>query len=155
MGRDGYTGLVVLAASLFLFWTTIGLERHPMVPVGPDFYPRIVIGITAFLAFILVAVDVVAHRRGRALAAKPFGRLGEVLVAFGVFTLYVVALPYAGFRAATFVFLVAMQYALERPANPRRWIAVVLVALVTTIVTYYLFEGYLKVLLPRGRWTGI
>jgi hypothetical protein len=26
---------------------------------------------------------------------------------------------------------------------------------VTTLVTYYVFEGYLSVLLPRGRLTGI
>ena len=36
----------------------------------------------------------------------------------------------------------------------RRWIVVLAVALVTTVVTYFVFERYLLVLLPRGRWTG-
>ena len=31
---------------------------------------------------------------------------------------------------------------------------VAITAFVTTLVTYYLFDGYLQVLLPRGRWTG-
>jgi hypothetical protein len=30
---------------------------------------------------------------------------------------------------------------------------VAIVALLTTLVTYLMFERYLSVLLPRGRWT--
>ena len=155
MGRDAITGLVVLAASLVLFWGTFGLERHPMVPVGPEFYPRIVIGVTALLALCLVAADVVAHRRGRAVAAaaKP-AHYGTVALAFGVVTAYVIALPFLGFRVATLLFLIAMQVALEPPRGTRRWIAVVVLAILTTAVTYLAFEQYLHVLMPRGRWTG-
>ncbi|MGH6610318.1 MAG: hypothetical protein ACRECQ_08685, partial [Burkholderiaceae bacterium] len=58
MGRDAITGLVILAASLFLFWATLGLERHPLVPVGPEFYPQLVLGATALLALLLVISDV-------------------------------------------------------------------------------------------------
>jgi len=155
IGRDGITGLVVLAASLFLFWATLGLERHPMVPVGPGFYPRIVLGITAALALCLVLVDFIAHRSGRAPAAEAKARgYGQVVVAFAIFGAYVVALPYLGFRLATLAFLLVMQFALERPANARRWAVLVIVAVVATVACYYVFEAYLKVLLPRGRWTG-
>lgn len=159
MGRDGYTGLAVLAASLFLFWSTLGLERHPMVPVGPGFYPQLVLGITAVMALALLAWDLYVQRRRRtapvaaaAVATEPRNyRL--VLITFGIFALYVVALPWLGFRLATLVFIVAMQVVLEPPASPRRWILVAAVALATTIATYLVFEQYLKVLLPRGRWT--
>ena len=50
MGRDAITGLVIFVTSLFLYWATLGLKRHPLVPVGPEFYPRLVLGVTAFLA---------------------------------------------------------------------------------------------------------
>ncbi len=155
MGRDAITGLVVLAASLALFWATLGLERHPLVPVGPDFYPRIVLAITAALALCLVAVDVVAHRRGRAAPAAPRKARNYALVAvsFGIFAVYVLALPYLGFRIATFVFVAVMQVFLERPANPRRWIIVIALAFAAALATYLVFESYLQVLLPRGRWT--
>ena len=33
------------------------------------------------------------------------------------------------------------------------WVIVAVTAIATTLVCYYLFEGYLQVLLPRGRWT--
>jgi hypothetical protein len=46
-----------------------------------------------------------------------------------------------------------MQYAMARPRTRRAWIVLALVASIATAVTYYMFEGYLQVLLPRGRWT--
>jgi Mn2+/Fe2+ NRAMP family transporter len=77
-----------------------------------------------------------------------------VATAFGVFAAYVIALPYLGFRVATLAFLLAMPAALERPRTRRRWIAILAVALIGTALTFFAFESYLKVLLPRGRWTG-
>jgi hypothetical protein len=155
VGRDGYTGLVLLAASAALFWATLGLERHPMVPVGPAFYPRIVLGITALLALMLLASDLLARRQRR---EAPPGttrlRYGLVAAAFAVFTVYVLSLPYLGFRLATFLFMVAMQAALDPPRGARRWAMVAVIALATAGVTYYAFDQYLHVLLPRGRWTG-
>ncbi len=159
MRRDAITGLVVFAASLFLFWATLGLERHPLVPVGPDFYPKLVLGVTAAMAALLVVLDLLERRRLRvsppvaALAAEP-RNYALVLVAFAVFAVYVGALPYLGFRVATLAFLVAMQAVLDRPRSTRRWTGAVVLAIATTLATYYLFEGYLHVLLPRGRWTG-
>ena len=155
MGRDGYTGLVILAGSLVLLAATAGLERHPMVPVGPGFYPRIILSITALMAVALVVSDVLARRRGmRPAAARSAARYGLVAAAFAVFAAYVLALPFVGFRVATFLFVFAFQALLEPPRTARRWVIVLVVALVTAAATYLAFEGYLQVLLPRGRWTG-
>lgn len=160
MGRDTLTGLVVLAASLVLFWATLGLERHPMVPVGPGFYPRIVLGITAAMGLMLVLLDVLGRRRAVAKPAEPADarparpNYALVVAAFAVFTAYVLALPYLGFRVATLAFLVVMQAVLEPPRGARRWVVVLAVALVATAASYYAFERYLHVLLPRGLWTG-
>jgi putative tricarboxylic transport membrane protein len=163
VGRDGYTGLAVLAASLALFWATLGLERHPMVPVGPGFYPRIVLGLTALMALALVVFDAWGRSRARlrgydqalapAGAGAPSPNYLLVLIAFAVFTLYVVSLPYLGFRLATLLFLIAMPLVLERPTSRRRWIVMVILAIVATLVAHALFERYLQVLLPRGLWT--
>ncbi len=155
MGRDAITGLVVLAASLALYGATLGLEKSPLVPIGPAFYPRIVLGITAALAAILVAVDVLARRRAGAAPSPPRPKLRYAMVAvmFALFGAYVLALPYAGFRVSTFAFVVAMQAALDPPRGMRRWAIVAIVALVATAGTYYTFDSYLQVLLPRGRWT--
>jgi putative tricarboxylic transport membrane protein len=158
--RDVYTGLAVLAASLALFWMTLGLERHPMLPVGPGFYPRIVLGVTAAFGLgIAIAGLVASRRRGPvavavAVPAAAPPNFGLVAAAFGIFAAYILAMPWLGFRVSTFLFLLAMPAALERPRTRRRWLLVAAIALVATVVVYFVFERYLHVLLPRGRWTG-
>jgi uncharacterized protein YqgC (DUF456 family) len=154
MGRDGVAGLAILALSLGLYAATFGIESNPLVPVSPAFYPRLVLGATAVLAAALLVIDVVAHRLGRARAGVSWRGANHALVAveFAIFTAYALLLPYIGFRIATFIFIVAMQVSLRRPVGARAWAIVVAVAVVATLVVYYVFDLYLHVLLPRGRW---
>ncbi len=156
IGRDGLAGLVVLATSLVLFWLTLGLERNPLVPIGPGFYPRIVLGVTAVLGFALVLADVLARRVARpaaAAAAGPARNYRLVVLAFGVFGGYVLLLPGLGFRIATLLFVAAANLLLEPPKRPSHWLRALALGAATALVAYYVFEQYLAVLLPRGRWT--
>ena len=155
-GRDGIVGLICLTASLVLLALTRGLpEASLLVPVGPGFYPRIVLGITAAFSVLLVFNDWMSRRRSRVSAAPlpATANHGLVLLTFTVVGIYVAALPFLGYRIATSVFVVALQALLDPPRNTRRWLLVLAVALATTAITYIAFEHYLSVLLPRGRWT--
>ena len=157
MSRDGIAGLAVLAASLVLFALTLDLKDSPMVPIGPGFYPRIVLGMTALLSLGLVAADLLARRRAVPAAPAPkVERLNYPLVAlsFGVFALYCAALPGLGFRIATFGYVVASSALLAPPRGAKGWAGTVVLGLATAFVTWLVFERYLSVLLPRGRWTG-
>lgn len=156
MGRDTIAGLVVLVISLVLFGLTFRIQSNPLVPVSPAFYPRLVLGATAFLSALMVVMDLVKRRRAAPAAAKAPAtrpRYDIVAILFAIFAVYVVVLPYLGFRIATVAFLAVMQYAMARPRTTRQWIVLALVALLATAATYYMFEVYLQVLLPRGRWT--
>ena len=148
--RDGIAGLVCLGGSLWFLAATRGLPHPALVPIGPAFYPRILLAITALLSAALVVSDLV-RRRGAARPAP--ARYGFVLVTFAIVGAYAALLPYLGYRLATFLFVGALQATLERPRGRRRAL-VLAIALVTTLATYYVFEGYLSVLLPRGRLTG-
>jgi hypothetical protein len=152
IGRDGLTGLAATAASLVLFWLTLGLERNPLVPIGPGFYPRLVLGATALLGVALLVQDLLRRRRPVRDAARLNYRLVALL--FGVFGAYVVLLPLLGFRAATFLFVLASTFLLEPPRRTGLWVRGAVLAAVTTVATYYVFEQHLAVLLPRGSWTG-
>ena len=151
LSKDGWGGLAVLAASLFLFALTLGLHDNPLVPIGPGYYPRIVLGVTAVLAFALVLMDVFSTHPAVPRADKPNYLL--VVEMFVVFGLYIGALPYIGFRLSTFLYVVACNALLDVPKGFKAWLRPLLVALITTVVVYYVFERYLTVLLPRGRWT--
>jgi hypothetical protein len=151
MSRDAITGLAVLAASLVLFALTLDLKPSPLVPIGPGFYPRIVLGITAVLAAALLIFDRLAGKQPPAEKADNNYRL--VFIIFAIFGLYIGALPFLGYRIATLLFVAVLQATLETPQGAKRWALLGVTALVTTAVTYILFERYLLVLLPRGLWT--
>ena len=150
LSRDGWGGLVALIGSLLLFWGTLGLKDNPLVPIGPGFYPRIVLGITAVLSLWLVLADALAEKQPA--RSEPLN-YPLVALTFAVFGLYVVALPYLGFRIATGLYVAATS-ALLAPSGAKSWAGVVLLAVLTAFATHLVFERYLLVLLPRGTWTG-
>jgi putative tricarboxylic transport membrane protein len=151
--RDVVAGVAVLALSVFLFWRAGDMPRNPLVPIGPDFYPRILLGVTALLAAGVAASAFLARSPPAAsVSAKPNYRL--VALSFATFFVYILLLPGLGYRIATLLFVVALQVVIEPPSGARRWVTVGIVALVTTALTYVVFERYLSVLLPRGAWTG-
>jgi len=150
ISRDGVAGLVCCAGSLIFLVMAWELPRSALVPIGPAFYPRILFTIVAVLGAALAFSDLTSRRHAK-LPPAPY-RL--VVIAFAIFAAYVALLQPLGYRIATFLFVGGLAAALEPPRG-RRWALVIAVALATTLVTYYVFEGYLSVLLPRGRLTGL
>jgi hypothetical protein len=162
LGRDGIAGLVCLAISLFLLLLTRGLPPPVMVPIGPAFYPRVVLLLLAALSVAMILMDVQAQRRRRAAGggavSAPSGERPNyplVFATFLVFGLYIAALPELGFRISTFLFVAGLQVTLDWPTSVRRWAIVLAIALGVSLVCYITFEDYLAVLLPRGRWSGL
>ena len=159
MTRELITGLVCLATSLLFFALTLGLPGPSLlVPVGPGYYPRIVLGITAFLSAILVVQALLARRRTgpatqKAAATQAAPNYAMVLATFAIFGVYVALLPLVGYRIATFVFMLTLQPLLERPRGVTGWAIALAIAAVTSFATFHVFQDYLSVLLPRGRWT--
>jgi hypothetical protein len=150
LSKDGWGGLAVLAASLLLLGLTLELRPSPLVPIGPGFYPRIVLGLTAVLAAALVAFDFFGKKKAEAGEKANYA---AVALHFAVFGIYVAALPWLGFRIATFAYVAATNALLDFPRTTKGWFRVAVIAAATAVATYYVFERHLSVLLPRGRWT--
>ncbi len=151
LSKDGWAGLAVFAASLVLFGLTLELKPNPLVPLGPGFYPRIVLAVTALFAAVLIAFDVLKKKTVKGDETK--SNYAAVTLQFTLFGVYVAALPWLGFRIATFAYVAAMNALLDFPQTTKGWMRVGLLALATALATYFVFERYLSVLLPRGRWT--
>lgn len=152
LSKDGWSGLAILLASLLLFGLTLGLKDNPLVPIGPGYYPRIVLAITALLALAVFALDFRSSKTTKKTEGAPVD-YGMVIAMFAAFGLYCGALPFLGFRIATLLYVAGTNALLEPPKAAKGWARVAAVAVVTTIVVYYVFERYLTVLLPRGSWT--
>jgi hypothetical protein len=159
LGRDGIAGLIGVAISLVLLPIAQGLPKLPIVPIGPGFYPTLVLIVLGLASATLVVQDLLAQRRARppaAAAAAPAEAglaYGLVVGAFAVIGAYIALLPLLGFRISTAIFVAAFQLLLERPANARQWARLVLLAVATSALVFLAFEKYLSVLLPRGTWT--
>ncbi len=159
LGRDGIAGLLGLALSFALLPYAFGLPRLPIVPIGPGFYPTLVLAFLAVTCALLVLQDAIVQSRAAATApevtsAEPRRAYGLVAGAFVTVAVYIALLPLLGYRIATALFVAAFQLVLERPASVRQWTGLAAVAIGTSAVTYLVFEQYLTVLLPRGTWTG-
>jgi hypothetical protein len=158
LGRDGIAGLIGLAVSLVLLPHALGLPRLPIVPVGPGFYPSMVLVFMALTSAALLVQDLLAHRHAApadTAAAPPAPRAyGLVAAAFAVVAGYIALMPLVGFRLSTALFVAVFQLVLDRPASPQGWAKLIAIAVGTSAVTYWVFEHYLLVLLPRGTWTG-
>ena len=127
LSRQGWTGLAALAASLVLFGLTLDLKGNPLVPIGPGFYPRIVLGLSAVLAAALIGFDFYSRK---AAPPRSGANYALVLAVFLIFGLYAGALPYLGFRASTLLFVAALQATLEPPRGWKGWLAVAVTAIV-------------------------
>jgi hypothetical protein len=154
------SGIVCLALSIGMLVLTRGLPQSSFVPVGPDFYPRIVLVIMALLSVLLIVADLWPRgAKGAEATAAPAPAPEKrnyrlVGVTYAVFTGYVILLPLIGYRVATFVFVAALQAVFEPPRGARGCVLLMVSGLATALVTYIVFNDYLSVLLPRGHWTG-
>jgi len=68
-----------------------------------------------------------------------------VIVLFVLF-MYSISLVYLGFLITTFLFMILLLKFLE----PQRWTTTLMIAFLTSISAYLLFEIFLKVQLPKG-----
>ena len=159
LGRDGIAGLIGLAVSLALLPFAFGLPKLPIVPVGPGFYPALVLTFMAIVSGLLVVQDAFVQRRAApvsapATAEQPTRAYGLVAAAFALTGAYIGLMPVLGFRLSTALYVGLFQLVLERPSSAGQWLRLVALAIGTAVIAYFVFEHYLFVLLPRGSWTG-
>lgn len=151
MGRDSGIGLGLLAACGLLYWQTGAIPTPPFVPIGPAFYPRIVLALLAALAVWLILEDVVARAPRPVTAAAPASRPDYrlVVICFAVFGGYVIGLSVLGYPLSTFLFVLGLGWSMG-PRTRRELPTLFAIAAGTTVATFLVFEKYLHVFLPRG-----
>jgi putative tricarboxylic transport membrane protein len=155
MGRDGWIGVGLLAFCGWLYANLHKIPVNPLVPIGPAFYPRIILLLTILLSLILVIQGLGARQREKNKESTSseswLKKYRPTLLAFLVFGLYVLLLPKLGYLLSTIMFVTALQWLLGAPSL-RRLPGSLVVGVGTSLVTYMVFEKYLHVFLPKGTW---
>lgn len=124
----------------------------PFVPIGPAFYPRVLLVLLAGLAVWLFVEEIHRGRKPSLGPKKPGGpplNYRRVLLGFSVFLAYVASLNIIGYITSTFLFILGLSWSIG-PRDRRRLPKLVAVAFGTALVIYLVFEKYLFVFLPRG-----
>ncbi len=151
--RDVIAGGLILGLSGILLWQSGRIPSPPLIPIGPAFYPRIILVLLACLGIALVAETLAGRPTPvpRPAAREPKSRRRWlVALCFLLFALYTAGLPWLGYRLSTTLFVATMQWSLG-PRTLRSLPLCLLVGAVTALVTYAVFQLYLHLLLPRGR----
>jgi putative tricarboxylic transport membrane protein len=151
MKRDAGIGVGLLAFCGLLYWQAGLVSAPPFVPIGPAFYPRVILILLASLALWLIVGD---FRRMPPIkkVAKPTGPVPnyrKVFVGFFLFLGYVAGLSLIGYLTATFLFVLGLSWSIG-PRNIRELPKLAAIAGGTALATYLIFEKYLYVFLPRG-----
>ena len=152
MRRDTTIGIGLLVYSAVLNWQAGLVPVPPFIPIGPSFYPRIMLIFLAGLAVWLIAEDLLRKRAPSGATKKAAGAAPDyrrVLWGFVIFLGYVACIDLIGFVTSTFLFILGMSWAVG-PRNAREIPKLFAVAAGTTLACYLLFEKYLYVFLPRG-----
>ncbi len=152
MGRDGIVGWLLFLLSLWLYRHTAEIPRPPFVPLGPDFYPRILLGLLGGLSLALIGSDLLGRRgipKVRPEVRAYLVPYRDVLLTYLLFGGYVALIPILGFRTATVPFVAVLSWCLG-PKTLRHALLSLLVAFGVTAAVHVVFEGYLRLLLPRG-----
>jgi len=152
MRRDTGIGVGLLAFCGVLFWQTGAISTPPFVPIGPAFYPRVLLILLAGLAVWLFVEDILPGRGPSQGVKKPAGpppNYRRVLLAFLVFLAYVASLNIIGYMTSTFLFILGLSWSIG-PRDRRGLPKLVAVSFGTALVIYLVFEKYLFVFLPRG-----
>ncbi len=151
--RDALVGALVVGLTGLLLWQTGRIASPPFIPIGPAFYPRIILVVLGLLGVGLLVQGLVATPPPAPVPPRSAPGGGQrgwlVALCFALFAVYTAALPWLGYRLSTGLFVAATQWALGS-RTLRSAPACLAVGAGTAVATYVVFELYLHVLLPRG-----
>jgi putative tricarboxylic transport membrane protein len=153
MRRDGWIGVGLLFLCGWLYANLDEIPANPLVPIGPAFYPRFLLLLIFALALALVLQNLVTRREKKepVTSRNWLKDYQPTLLSFCLFFLYVLLLPKLGFFFSTMLFVSSLQWLLGQPLW-RRLPGSLLIGIGTSVVTYWVFEKYLYVFLPRAAW---
>src|SRR5918999_4939785 len=103
MSRDGWIGVGLLFICGWLYTALDRIPANPLVPIGPNFYPWLLLLIILALALALVLQDLLARdrKKERPSITNHLQEYQPTLLSFCLFLLYVLLLPKLGFLFAT------------------------------------------------------
>lgn len=143
---DFFVGLSLMVLMVAAHFVAARLPRVPR-GLGPGDYPRVVINALLTLGALLAVSAFYRLKKQSQPDVKKFvqNELKQVFMLLACVVLYLVLVRTFGYLVLTPFFMVAMMYLF----GLRKWVQMVAVGVIATVVTYVIFNNLLYVLLPR------
>ncbi len=157
-------GDVIVSVFYLLLATAVivmarALPKSAIISIGPEFMPTVIGVFTLILALILLVTSLKDFKSnaaklaaGEAIEAVDYKR---VISSFIVIIAYVMILQPIGFIVSTIVYLPLQMFILA-PADKRSVkdiIQLIILAVIFTLVVFFLFRYGFKIILPTGIFT--
>ena len=156
LNKDTVVAIVLLLICGGLAWASLDIREPNYGQLSPATWPRIIIGCMAFLSMIYLVQSI---RQGPdtpdpdapATAAEFIGYWRNVIWCFVLFGIYLVAIPYVGILVGGVAFVFALMCAL---GGLRNWLLHLAISVIAVGGMWTVFTFALRVILPKGEWTG-
>jgi putative tricarboxylic transport membrane protein len=149
MSREEGSSLVWLGLAIVSCIGSLRLSFGSLQNPGPGFLPFIaglIMGVLAAIVYFQARRVAVSAKETRTPLWTNLDGLKKVVITTLALLVYGVGMNYLGFLISTFIFLVF----LLRTIEPQRWGLVILEALLSSGVAYFVFEIWLHAQLPKG-----
>lgn len=156
LNRDTICAVLLLLICGGLAWASLDIREPNYGQLSPATWPRVIVGVMAVLSLIYLIQSL---RQGPDApnpdaprgVAEFFAYWRNVIWVFVLFGAYLLAIPYLGMLVGgvLFVFLVLTALGGWRP-----FVLHCAIALISVGGMWLLFTHALRVILPRGEWTG-
>ena len=146
MNSERISSLVLVLLSVFILAESRRYSLGTIDYPGPGFFP-VLLGIA--IGLMSLALFIRSLARTRPLTSWPdrqgFIAVGAIFMGILLFTLL---LEVSGYLLNTFLLFVM----LLRPVGKQSWPLTMLISFAAVLISYLLFDVWLKVPLPRGIW---
>jgi putative tricarboxylic transport membrane protein len=147
MGYDRAGGVIWMILGIAFGIGSLRLGFGTLHKPGPGFMPLLTGFLLASLGFLLSLLHIrkrPEEKEAENISLKPFLRKGIYSLAASF--LYVFLLDPLGFKVATFLLI----FSLLKIMGTRKWVIPLLISFLTVIVSYFIFEVWLRINFPQG-----
>ena len=134
--------VLALMISILSYKMKLGLWSNP----GPGFFPFCAGIVLGAVSLIILVRCLLSSSGGKDRLWPPKGAIKNIVFVIAALFFYVAFLENIGFSICTFLAMVFY----VRVIGSQKWISAVLFAVITTLISYMLFEMVLKAQLPPG-----
>ena len=145
--NDLYSSVALCLTGLAFMVGGLRLGFGSLHTPGPGFMPMIVGGALSSLSFVLIVLTLMGGPlRGRLTFWQENGNWRKIFFAFLSLIFFLVFVNYLGYLITTSLFLIY----LLRFIGKRAWGSSVLVGVIASVASYFVFKVVLEVRLPIG-----